>query len=67
MIRKIFTIVIPVLAITAAILLFGIKVYNDSIENFIYYNNRILQIYKRRTCIRNKTSFKKILYLEQKN
>lgn len=34
MFKKIFTIVVPVLAITAAILLFGIKVYNDSYSTF---------------------------------
>jgi hypothetical protein len=34
MFKKIFTIVVPVLAITAAILLFGIKVYNDSYSEF---------------------------------
>ena len=34
MFKKIFTIVVPVLAITAAILLFGIRVYNDSYSTF---------------------------------
>lgn len=34
MFKKIFTIVVPVLAITAAILLFGIKVYNESYSTF---------------------------------
>lgn len=34
MFKKIFTIVVPVLAITAAILIFGIKVYNDSYSTF---------------------------------
>ena len=34
MFKKIFTIVVPVLAITAAILLFGIKVYNYSYSTF---------------------------------
>ena len=34
MFKKIFTIVVPVLAITAAILVFGIKVYNDSYSTF---------------------------------
>ena len=36
MFKKIITIVLPIIAITAAIFIFGLKVYQDSFDRFQY-------------------------------
>ena len=36
MFKKIITIVLPIIAVTAAIFVFGLKVYQDSFDKFQY-------------------------------